>query len=101
MRMSRLALVAIALWGSTQASAKDRYAPLDAILETQARDLTIGQLAQQGSQLNTLRFSRSQEYDADRLGISYLARSGYDPAASARFRPLTAWCTAWARWLAW
>lgn len=43
----------------------------------------IGQLAQQGSQLNTLRFSRSQEYDADRLGISYLARAGYDPAASA------------------
>src|SRR5690606_3543492 len=43
----------------------------------------IGQLAQQGSQLNTLRFSRSQEYDADRLGIGYLARAGYDPAASA------------------
>ena len=43
----------------------------------------IGQLAQQGSQLNTLRFSRAQEYDADRLGISYIARAGYDPAASA------------------
>nr|WP_314445340.1 M48 family metalloprotease [uncultured Sphingomonas sp.] len=43
----------------------------------------IGQLAQQGSQLNTLRFSRSQEYDADRLGIGYISRAGYDPAASA------------------
>lgn len=43
----------------------------------------IGQLAQTGSQLNTLRFSRSQEYDADRLGINYMVRAGYDPAASA------------------
>lgn len=43
----------------------------------------IGQLAQQGSQLQTLRFSRSQEYDADRLGIGYLVRAGYDPAASS------------------
>jgi predicted Zn-dependent protease len=43
----------------------------------------IGQLAQTGSQLSTLRFSRSQEYDADRLGINYIVRAGYDPAASA------------------
>jgi predicted Zn-dependent protease len=43
----------------------------------------IGQLAQTGSQLSTLRFSRSQEYDADRLGISYITRAGYDPAASS------------------
>jgi predicted Zn-dependent protease len=43
----------------------------------------IGQLAQTGSQLNTLRFSRAQEYDADRLGISYMTRAGYDPAASS------------------
>lgn len=43
----------------------------------------IGQLAQTGSQLNTLRFSRAQEYDADRLGISYITRAGYDPAASS------------------
>jgi predicted Zn-dependent protease len=43
----------------------------------------IGQLAQTGSQLNTLRFSRAQEYDADRLGVSYMSRAGYDPAASS------------------
>ena len=43
----------------------------------------IGQLAQTGTQLSTLRFSRAQEYDADRLGIQYITRSGYDPAASA------------------
>lgn len=44
---------------------------------------TVGQLLQTGSQLRTLSFSRNQEYDADRLGISYLARAGYDPAASS------------------
>lgn len=43
----------------------------------------ISQLAQQGSQIATLRFSRDQEYQSDRLGIGYLARAGYDPAASA------------------
>jgi predicted Zn-dependent protease len=43
----------------------------------------IGQLAQTGSQLSTLRFSRAQEYDADRLGIQYVTRAGYDPAASS------------------
>ena len=42
----------------------------------------IGQVLQTQSQLRTLSFSRQQEYDADRLGISYLARAGYDPAAS-------------------
>ena len=33
----------------------------------------------QGSQLLTLRFSRSQELEADELGIQYLTRAGYDP----------------------
>ncbi len=36
---------------------------------------------QQGSQLLTLKFSRSQELEADRLGIQYLQRAGYDPRA--------------------
>lgn len=35
----------------------------------------------QGSQLLTLKFSRSQEYEADDLGIRYLASGGYDPRA--------------------
>ncbi|CAA9508317.1 MAG: Putative Zn-dependent protease [uncultured Sphingomonas sp.] len=43
----------------------------------------LGQLLQTGSQLRTLSFTRAQEYDADRLGVSYLARAGYDPNASA------------------
>lgn len=50
-------------------------------------DSTLGQqLSQgllQGSQLLTLRFSRSQELEADALGIQYLKSAGYDPRAMA------------------
>ena len=35
----------------------------------------------QGSQLLTLKFSRSQELQADELGIEYLTKAGYDPSA--------------------
>ena len=41
----------------------------------------LGQAAMQGSQLLTLSFSRSQETEADRLGIRYLQGAGYDPNA--------------------
>lgn len=48
-------------------------------------DSAIGQLGQrlvsQGSQLLTLRYSRTQETEADNLGIAYLKRAGYDPRA--------------------
>jgi predicted Zn-dependent protease len=48
-------------------------------------DSALGGMLQKGigtgSQLLTLRFSRTQEYEADDLGIRYLARAGYDPAA--------------------
>jgi len=48
-------------------------------------DSAIGQLGQQifsqGSQLLTLRYSRTQETEADNLGITYLKRAGYDPRA--------------------
>ncbi|MEZ5737905.1 MAG: M48 family metalloprotease [Novosphingobium sp.] len=48
-------------------------------------DSTFGRLGQQvfsqGSQLLTLRYSRSQETEADNLGIEYLRRAGYDPRA--------------------
>ena len=43
----------------------------------------LAQGAQQASVLSTLRFSRQQEYDADNLGIRYLAAAGYDPLGSA------------------
>lgn len=48
-------------------------------------DSSLGQLGQkvfsQGSQLLTLKYSRSQELEADNLGIGYLKRAGYDPRA--------------------
>ena len=43
----------------------------------------ISQGILQGSQLLTLRFTRSQELEADELGIQYLNRAGYDPKAMA------------------
>ena len=44
---------------------------------------TLGRAALQGSQLLTLKFSRSQELEADELGIRYLNQAGYDPRAMA------------------
>ncbi|WP_395333781.1 M48 family metalloprotease [Novosphingobium sp. BL-8H] len=50
-------------------------------------DSALGQLGQQvatqGTQMLTLQYSRSQEQEADRLGITYLKRAGYDPRAMA------------------
>lgn len=50
-------------------------------------DNSFGRLGQrvfsQGSQLLTLQFSRTQELEADGLGITYLRRAGYDPRAMA------------------
>ena len=43
----------------------------------------LGQLAMQTSQMLTLKFSRSQELEADELGIQYLNTAGYDPRAMA------------------
>ena len=47
----------------------------------------IGQVLQQvigtGTQAMTASFTRSQEYEADDLGVTYIARAGYDPNASA------------------
>ncbi|MDX3909715.1 MAG: M48 family metalloprotease [Sphingobium sp.] len=48
-------------------------------------DSGLGNILQQGigtaSQALTLKFSRSQEYEADDLGVRYLANAGYDPRA--------------------
>ncbi len=42
---------------------------------------TVSRTFLQGTQLLTLRFSRSQETQADDLGIQYLTSAGYDPRA--------------------
>jgi predicted Zn-dependent protease len=41
----------------------------------------LGQLAQQGAGLLTLKFSRGDETDADLVGLEIAARGGYDPSA--------------------
>lgn len=43
----------------------------------------LAQVAAQGAQLFTLRYSRSQELEADDLGVRYMTAAGYDPGASA------------------
>jgi len=45
----------------------------------------VASLAGQAGQLYLLNFSRSQEYEADSLGVRYLANTGYDPFAQADF----------------
>lgn len=50
-------------------------------------DSGIGNLlarsAMQYSQLNTLSYSRDQEYESDTLGINYMTQAGYDPRGGA------------------
>jgi predicted Zn-dependent protease len=45
----------------------------------------IGQLAGQLGQGFFLKYSRDQEFEADALGVQYIAGAGYDPTASATF----------------
>jgi predicted Zn-dependent protease len=45
----------------------------------------LAQLAGQVSQGIFLKYSRSQEYEADDLGVRYIAAAGYDPLASPSF----------------
>jgi predicted Zn-dependent protease len=47
---------------------------------TRSEDLT--RIAGQAAQYFTLRYSRKQEYEADDLGVRYLAAAGYDPYAA-------------------
>jgi predicted Zn-dependent protease len=43
----------------------------------------LANLSQQASQVLTLRYSRTQELEADQLGVQYLSRAGYDTRAMA------------------
>jgi predicted Zn-dependent protease len=56
-----------------------------AIVAAGAGGATMAQMADMGSDIFTQAYSRSQENEADRLGIRYLSRAGYDPAAMANF----------------
>jgi predicted Zn-dependent protease len=52
-----------------------------AVLGDSALGQSLQKLSLEGSQLLTLRYSRSQELEADTLGIQYLANAGYDQRA--------------------
>lgn len=84
---------------SKQREKRARVGGLGAILATVAGSVLAGDTgARLGQQLGgtlaqsyVLGFSRSQEYEADDLGVSYLARTGYDPfAASSMLASLAA-----------
>jgi predicted Zn-dependent protease len=48
-------------------------------------DPEVGALALAKSKLKLVNFSRSQEFEADALGIGIAARAGYDPYGAVRF----------------
>jgi predicted Zn-dependent protease len=70
-------------------SERQRASVLSQILSVGAALVTgsqqIGQLAGQVGQGVFLKYSRSQEFEADDLGVRYIAGAGYDPGASATF----------------
>lgn len=45
----------------------------------------LGQAASVGGQMMLLRYSQSQEFEADAIGLRYLHAAGYDPRAMAEF----------------
>lgn len=54
-----------------------------AILGAVTGSSVLGNLAGTGAELYSLNYSRDQETEADRLGVRYLTKAGYDPAAGA------------------
>lgn len=56
-----------------------------AILSAATGSDAVGQVANVGSDLYIKSYSRSQEDEADALGVRYLAQAGYDPNAMAEF----------------
>ena len=56
-----------------------------AVLGAVAGNQLVDQLVQIGGELYLKGFSRDQEFEADTLGVRYMAGAGYDPHAQARF----------------
>ena len=58
----------------------------------------IAQIAGQAGQVWALSYSRNQEFEADQLGVRYMAAAGYDPnAATTMLASLGAWSNLEAR----
>lgn len=49
------------------------------------KDPERGAAVQAGSKLSLARFSRQQEFEADKISVASLARAGYDPYGASRF----------------
>lgn len=56
-----------------------------AVLSAVTGSDAVGQVANVGSDLYIKSYSRSQESEADDLGVRYLSRAGYDPLAMSEF----------------
>jgi predicted Zn-dependent protease len=71
---------------SKERNSRNIFSQIGAILvATVTGSQQIGQLVSQVGQGLLLSFSRSQENEADALGVRYISAAGYDPAASPRF----------------
>lgn len=66
-----------------QYTRRNSYGTIGSILGAIFGDNFFGGLIQQRAQMDTLRFSREQEYQADQLGIRYLIGAGYDPVGGS------------------
>ncbi|RYY37761.1 MAG: M48 family peptidase [Sphingobacteriaceae bacterium] len=53
--------------------------------QSQTTQAVIGQLYGLGGQLTLLKYGRSQESEADRLGLTFMAMAGYDPNEAVAF----------------
>ena len=69
------------------AAGRNTRSTIGSILAAGAGIATGSDIAQRivgtGAKLYTLRYGRNQEYQADALGVRYIAAAGYDPYASA------------------
>ncbi len=66
-----------------QYARRSNYGVLGNILGSIFGDNFFGGMIQQRAQMDTLRFSRDQEYQADYLGVRYLIGAGYDPVGGS------------------
>ena len=58
------------------------------VLNVFSKNNYVNNLLGQSAQLFLLSYSRSQEYEADKLAVRYMSRAGFDPNEMARFLSL-------------